>query len=248
MHPADVQREDQVVINSAGGAVTLHRAEDSQLYVNGDIQGASVWAKLLRASNILDHYWGPVTVFAFPDSALLDPDNRPIPDCVWNGFLREENKDYLLRFLGNMIVPGVFDTASLKEGNTLLPLVGVPWEVGKPGPPDSEHDSASISIGDTSILVPDIRTEEGVLHLFAAFKPHIEKDFSNAVYWTCLDDFLRENPSFISLAFRLLDSGRPLPKLGAPPGPRPEWVARWSEKWRPYKPSVARPPARRAPA
>lgn len=69
-------------------------------------QGTTVWAKLLTASNILDYYWGPLTVFAFPDSALLDPENRPIPDCVWNGFLREENRDYLLRFLGYVCPTG----------------------------------------------------------------------------------------------------------------------------------------------
>lgn len=59
-------------------------------------------------------------------------------------------------------MPGVFETTSLKEGNGLLPLVGVPWEVDKSESLESGDDSKSLSIGGASVLHGNIKTKEGV--------------------------------------------------------------------------------------
>ncbi|PFH38460.1 hypothetical protein BESB_008020 [Besnoitia besnoiti] len=231
--PNVIRTKGRIALSSTGGQVRISE-KDARFYVNDNVPVSSkcrfgslfksledvrVSTSLLKASGFLDSHWGPITVFLFPDSTLLDPSNRRIPECVWHGFEREENRDYLLRLIGYMVVPGIIETTKLRENDAITPLVGPSWSVESHQPKQNGHPE--VIVDGLRIREANVQTENGIIHVFDGFRPRIEQGFADAVYWTCVDEYLQENPSLVRLALRLVDSGRPLPKIGIAPDIHP---------------------------
>ncbi|KAL8453593.1 hypothetical protein Emag_001812 [Eimeria magna] len=73
-----------------------------------------------------------------------------------------------------------------------------------------------------------------VIHLLSRndmSDPDTRELLRKIVYWSCLHDHLVHHPALTRFALIMVDNRRALPIIGAPPGPRPEWVAKGNPGW-----------------
>lgn len=186
----------------------------------------TLFGKMLETSHIDQLIPCPLTFLTITDDKARDYQGRKPPPCLAAALERPENQANVLKLLGRTAALGKLET--LPVGSTVPVLHGKPGTVRERG--------SSVTWNNIQLSGEKIVFDRGVIFLMNG------NDMSDAesrellrliVYWSCLHEYLQQNPGLTRLALMMVDNRRALPVLGIPPGPRPAWVARGTSGWFP---------------
>ncbi|KAL8425192.1 hypothetical protein Efla_004267 [Eimeria flavescens] len=192
--------------------------------LGADADDLTLVESMVKTSHIQQLIPCQLTFVAVTDENARDFQGQKPPACLADALSRPENQRDMLKLVGRNAMLGRMDP--LPISNKVPLLYGDPAKVDLWGNKPTWNN--------TELSGEKIVYDKGVIHFLS------RNDMSDTesrellrriVYWSCLHDHLVHHPALTRFALIMVDNGRSLPVIGAPPGPRPDWVARGNSGW-----------------
>lgn len=184
----------------------------------------SMFGAMIENSHIQQLIPCRLSFFAVTDDRARDFQGQRPPPCLHAALARPENQRDLIRLVGRSTLLGNYK--SVPTDISVPVLYGNAGRMTKRGRREYWNN--------VELTGGKVVYNRGVIHFLT------RNDMQDAesvellrriVYWSCLHEHLQRFPGLTRLALLLVDSRRPLPVLGVPPGLRPEWVGRENPGW-----------------